>query len=71
MKPIKAVYWPDSGEGQCRQIIAKDGLSLHLSITYHGDHDEVWIVEMVGVVEVARHNPRYVETIVWEDERDV
>jgi len=30
-----------------------------------GDRDEFWIVQTKDGAEVARHNPRYVETIEW------
>lgn len=36
---------------------------LHLSVSESG---EAWIVQIAGGVEVARHNPRYVETIEWK-----
>jgi hypothetical protein len=66
-KKIASVWWPDTDTEQGRHLRANDGRDLNLSVTHHGDHDEVWIVESKGGREVARHNPRYVESIVWED----
>lgn len=65
-KRIVAVYWPDteSEQGRCVKERA-DGYGLHLSVTYHGDHEEIWIIETLNGQEIARHNPRYVESIVW------
>jgi len=69
-KKIDVVYLPDTNDEYGRQLVAgHPGCeSLHLSATYHGDHEEFWIVQMDKGVEVARHNPRYVETIAWAKE---
>lgn len=68
MKPIKAVYWPDTEAEQGRHLITGDECgNLYLSATYHGDRDEFWIVQEKNGVEVARHNPAFVETIQWAD----
>lgn len=39
--------------------------TLQLSVTYHGDRDEVWIVLGNSDGEVARYNPRGVQHIRW------
>lgn len=69
-KKIDVVYLPDTNDECGRQLVAgHPGCeSLHLSATYHGDHEEFWIVQMYKGEEVARHNPRYVETIAWAKE---
>lgn len=69
-KKIDVVYLPDTNDEYGRQLVAgHPGCeSLHLSATYHGDHEEFWIVQIDKGVEVARHNPRYVETIAWAKE---
>lgn len=69
-KEIKQVWWPDNEAEQGRHISSNDeGLHIEISATYHGDHDEFWIVEYKAengeLREVARHNPRYIESIVW------
>ena len=64
-KNISQVFW---NEGKESLDAERDGLSLFLSATFHGDHDEFWIVEMRDGVEIARHNPRYVDQIIWMEE---
>lgn len=41
--------------------------SLHLSATYHGDHDQFWVVVVgEGDTEIARFNARNETTgIIW------
>lgn len=60
-KAVAAVYFPNGEEVHAEA----NGLSLHLSATYHGDRDEFWIVASRDGREVARHNPRHIESIVW------
>ena len=63
---LKNVYWPN-GE----LVIADDSTRLHLSATYHGDHDEFWIVQTnKHDMEVARYNIRYVESFAWDEPTD-
>jgi len=65
-RKIAAVYWPDTDSERGRSIEAeRDGVSIALSATHHGDHDEFWIVVSRDGAEVARHNPRYVESFLW------
>ena len=65
-KKIAAVYWPNSDiEKVVCLRIGHDCDDLYLSATNHGDRSELWIVQIFEGAEVARHNARYVETIVW------
>ena len=68
-KQIKSICWPDSGHGSGQCLHSSDSVILEMSGTYHGDHDEFWIIESHKIngefVEVARHNPRYVEGWQW------
>jgi len=68
-KEIKQVWWPDTDSEKGRHIASDGETHIEMSATYHGDHDEFWIVEYKAengsLHEVARHNPRYVESIVW------
>lgn len=67
-RKINAVYWPDTDTEQGRMLWSGDECGeLYLSATYHGDRDEFWIVQEKHGTEVARHNPRFVETIKWAD----
>lgn len=52
-------------QGNPERVTAGDGHTLRLSITYHGDHEQVWIVLSKGDVEVSRYNPRGVNHIRW------
>ena len=65
-KKIASVYWTDTETEQGRYLASDGEITLELSITYHGDHDEIWVVQLKNGKEVARHNPRYIETIAWE-----
>jgi len=47
--------------------IRSDGVQqLYLSATYHGDHDEFWIVRAIDGVEQARYASRHVDHIEWQ-----
>ena len=65
-RKIKQVWWPDTEEEKGRNISEEGKTTLMLSATYHGDHDEFWILQLYDGKEVARHNPRYVESIIWK-----
>lgn len=66
---IRSVFWPDTESEQGRCLEANEDLLIELSATYHGDHNEFWIVvlEKIGgeFREVARHNPKFIESLVW------
>ena len=68
-KEIATIYWPDSDDNNTTVLATGGNVLLQMSATHHGDHDEFWIVEYRKIngdfVEVARHNPRYVETFNW------
>lgn len=59
--------------GHPERVSSGDGHTLRLSVTYHGDHDQTWIVLSKGDVEVSRYNPKGVQHIRWasvsEEER--
>ena len=65
-KLIASVYWPDTETEQGRVLTASDEVGLYFSATYHGDHDEFWIIQTNGSGgEVSRHNPRYTDGWNW------
>ena len=65
-KKIDAVLWPDTETEKGRSIMAGYGCDdIFMHVASAGDRDEFWIIEMKDGAEVARHNPRYVETIQW------
>ena len=39
--------------------------ALICTVEYHGDRDEIWIVEVRDGKEMSRHNCKHVESIVW------
>lgn len=65
-KKIKAVFWPRSAGTRQDEIRASEDCEIILCESFHGDHDEVWIVVCENGIEVERHNPRHVESIIWE-----
>ena len=66
-KEISQVWWPDTDTEKDRNIKTGKNRILEFSATHHGDHDEFWIVEMNSDrKELARHNPRYIETFYWK-----
>jgi hypothetical protein len=71
-KRIQTVQFPahNCQEGQDPYLHSNADSRLELSATYHGDHDEFWIVEIRDGKEVARFNPRFVEMIVWLPESE-
>ena len=68
-KQIEVVWWPDTESETGRNLKANDETLLEMRATHHGDHDEFWIVQYKKIdgefIEVARHNPRYIESFSW------
>lgn len=67
---IQCIYF-DGGvgnwSGNPERITATPELHLNLSATFHGDHDEFWVVESdANYREIRRHNCRNVSTIEWQ-----
>lgn len=66
-KKIKSVWWPDTETAHGVNLTADGNLTLHLEWRFHGTWDESWIIECLDGVEVARYNPRFIESIIWEE----
>lgn len=68
-KIINNVYFPDNINNQPQVLCQTEDIKYHMSATYHGDHDEFWIVQSIKVggkfKEKARWNPKYVEGWEW------
>lgn len=71
-RKIQQVFWPD---GAC--LFSSDEIRLEMVPVDMGDRKELWISELrkfpAGVIghewrQVCLHNPRYAESIRWEDE---
>lgn len=66
-KPIEFIdldpMWTQSGNPE--RIWSRDGTWLHLSATFHGDHEQYWIVEKRAGEEVGRYGWKSVHHIQW------
>ncbi len=62
---VERIYWPSKETGQQESLVASATDTLTYHEEYHGDHSTCWIIAHVGGKEAARHNIRFLETIVW------
>jgi len=62
-KQVQCIVW-ENADGE-QTVTAKGQVTLMLSATYHGDRDEFWIIQFEDMVEVARHNCKYIASVVW------
>ena len=64
-KKIKEIWLP--GNGNALDSCLKTGThgDLELSATYHGDHDELWVLVKKEGVETERFNVRQLTNITW------
>lgn len=72
-KPIAYIeldpMWTQHGHPE--RVSSGNGINLTLSATYHGDHDQFWIVaSRADGTEVARYSPRGVQHIRWSSESE-
>ena len=69
-RAIELISWPDNGNEHGRMINAPSHYAdeMSLSIENFGDHGAAWVSVMKGGAEVARHNTKYIESIVWVDD---
>lgn len=61
--------WTQSGNPERIQSGVNAG-QLSLDASYHGDHDQFWIVDHVKGRELRRWHPRAVMHIVWSSESE-
>lgn len=66
-KPISEVWFPGDGNSLNQRMRSNEDGNLTLSATYHGDHDEFWIVRTKDGKELSRVNVRYVTEIIWAE----
>lgn len=64
-KKIRSIVFSGESSYQIETIVSGGLLQLELSATHHGDHDQFWVVKKFDGLEVARYNPRLIETIEW------
>lgn len=62
-KQVSRIWW--NGDDCDKSMTAIGQRTLMLAATYHGDRDEFWVVQFENLVEVARHNCKYIATIEW------
>lgn len=69
-KRIKEFWWPEDEMETGRCMKSCPSMQIELANEFHGDHDEDWIVVKNPTTgrEISRHNPRYMESIIWEEE---
>ena len=50
-------------------VTADKAIRMKLSATYHGDHDEFWVVvyQRAGGDEIQRYNCKNVASITWAE----
>lgn len=68
-KPIAVIHFSGGVGGYSGnpERIRSDGVQqLHLSATYHGDHDEFWVVRSIDGKELDRYACRHVDHIEWQ-----
>lgn len=67
-KKIERIIFSPESSYQIMTLESGSGHQLSLSATYHGDHDQFWVVETLEPEgkEIARYNPRLIETIIWD-----
>lgn len=63
-KAISQIWWINDHGDSC--VRASNGKTLTFSATYHGDHDEFWVIELEDGKDVARHNCKHIATITWD-----
>lgn len=58
--------WTQGGHPE--RVVARNGVTLTLSATHHGDHDQFWIVVSEAGKELSRYSPRGVQHIQWSQD---
>lgn len=61
-------HWTQHGNPE--SVGLYEPVDLHLSATYHGDHDQFWVVASKDGKEVARYSARSIQHIVWLPESE-
>jgi hypothetical protein len=59
-KKVDTIYWP----GENKEV-GIEGEGHELTCHYHGEHGDLWIMETYDGKEVAAHNMKYIESVVW------
>lgn len=65
--PVKSIWWPTTPDGTQERLTANDKMTLRFLDEYLGDRNERWVLQIENGVEIARHNARFLESIVWEE----
>jgi hypothetical protein len=67
-RKVRRVEFVDGPSGNPGIWDSRTGQRIEFIATYHGDHDESWLLLRDGDGnELERRNARFVERIVWEE----
>jgi hypothetical protein len=67
-RKIARIIFDGASSYQIHEVRSEGNVQLELSATYHGDHDEFWVLKLVDGEEVERYAPRLIETITWQSQ---
>ena len=59
-KKVKSIYL-DGDE----YMFAEGKRTMTLSASTHGDRDDFWVLVYEDMIEVSRHNCKYISSIEW------
>jgi len=57
---VKAIYFPKGD-----RIFASEQETLETYSEHHGEYDLDWVIALRDGKETARHNIKFIESIVW------
>lgn len=68
-RKISKIFWPDTESEQGRELSVPSHHADEMSFSMEnlGDHGAAWVSVIKGGIEIARHNARYIESIVWAE----
>lgn len=61
---IERIYWPAKPSGQQESLCTTPNQTLHYEEIYQGDRSDCWVVLTRDGKESARHNTKYIESII-------
>lgn len=64
-RKAKTIWFPATPDQQMQ--VNNIECELICMSEFKGDRDEIWICEVRNGVELARHNIRSIESIIWEN----
>lgn len=64
---VKEIGWGSNTESGYIRLTKTNERTMETLNEYHGEYDLDWVIEKINGKEIARHNTKYIETIVWEE----